>query len=65
MPLRSDRGRPVNGRLPALGFLMPSEKMPHDLIRELVAKRASWSDADVIAEIEQLPALADEADEVC
>ena len=36
-------------------FLMPSEKRPHDLIRDLVTERASWFDADVIAEIEQLP----------
>src|SRR5258708_21884088 len=43
---------------------MPSEKRPHELIRDLVAERASWSDADVIAEIEQLPPLADEVDPV-
>ncbi len=43
---------------------MPSEKEPHELIRDLVAERASWSDADVIAEIEQLPPLADEIDPV-
>jgi hypothetical protein len=43
---------------------MPSEKKPHELIRDLVAERASWSDADVIAEIEQLPPLADEGDQV-
>ena len=41
---------------------MPSEKRPHELIRDLFAERASWSDADVIAEIEQLPPLADEGD---
>lgn len=43
---------------------MPSEKRPHELIRDLVAERASWSDADVIAEIEQLPPLADEGDPI-
>ena len=41
---------------------MPSEKRPHELIRDLVAERASWSDAEVIAEIEQLPPLTDEGD---
>jgi hypothetical protein len=43
---------------------MPSEKRPHELTRDLVAERASWPDADVIAEIEQLPMLADEVDPV-
>lgn len=43
---------------------MPAEKKPYELIRDLVAERASWSDADVIAEIEQLPPLADEGDSV-
>jgi len=46
------------------GFIMPSEKRPHELIRDLIAERASWSDADVIAEIEQLPPLADEDDPI-
>ena len=41
---------------------MPTEKRPHELIRDLVGERASWSVADVIAEIEQLPPLADEGD---
>jgi hypothetical protein len=45
-------------------FTMPSGKRPHELIQDLVAERASWSDAAVIAEIEQLPALADESDPV-
>jgi hypothetical protein len=43
---------------------MHSGKKPHELIRDLVAERATWSDADVLAEIEQLPPLADEADPV-
>src|SRR5215471_15682696 len=43
---------------------MPSEKTPHELIRDLSAERASKSDAEVIAEIEQLPPLADEDDPV-
>jgi hypothetical protein len=43
---------------------MPSEKRPHELIQDLVAERASWFDADVIAEIEQLPPLANEGDPV-
>jgi hypothetical protein len=43
---------------------MPSEKEPYELIRDLVAERASWSDADVLAELGQLPALADEGDPV-
>jgi hypothetical protein len=41
---------------------MPSEKRPYELIRDLVAERVGWSDADVIAEIEQLPPLADGGD---
>jgi hypothetical protein len=41
---------------------MTSEKRPYELIQDLVAERASWSDADVVAEIEQLPPLADEGD---
>jgi hypothetical protein len=47
-----------------MGLLMSSEKKPHELIRELVAERASWSDAEVLAEIEHLPPLADEDDPV-
>jgi hypothetical protein len=43
---------------------MPSEKRPYELIRELAAERASWADSDVIAEIAQLPPLADEGDPV-
>ena len=43
---------------------MPSEKSPYELIRELVVERASWSDADVLADLGQLPALADEDDPV-
>jgi hypothetical protein len=43
---------------------MRSGKSPHELIRDLVVERASWSDADIIAEIEQLPPLADEGDPV-
>jgi len=43
---------------------MPSEKRPHELIQDLAAERANWSDADVVAEIEQLPPLADEDDPV-
>lgn len=43
---------------------MPSEKRPYELIRDLVAERASRPDADVIAEIRKLPPLADEDDPV-
>src|SRR5271166_5683913 len=43
---------------------MPAQKRPHELIQDLVAERASWSDADVITEIGQLPPLADEGDPV-
>ena len=62
--LVSQRARSRHSALPALGFFMPTEKRPHELIRALVAERASRSDADVIAEIEQLPPLADEDDPV-
>jgi hypothetical protein len=41
---------------------MTSEKRPYELIQDLVAERAIWSDADVMAEIVQLPPLADEDD---
>src|SRR5215467_12177080 len=41
---------------------MSLEKRPHELIRDLFAERASWSDAEVLAEIEHLPSLADEDD---
>lgn len=43
---------------------MSSEKRPYELIRELVVERASWSDAEVLAELEHLPPLADEDDPV-
>jgi len=43
---------------------MAPEKKPYELIQDLVAQRASWSDADVMAELEQLPPLADEDDPV-
>lgn len=43
---------------------MSSEKRPYELIRELVVERASWSDAEVLRELEQLPPLADEDDPV-
>jgi hypothetical protein len=43
---------------------MPSEKKPYQLIQDLVAERATWSDTEVIAEIEQLPPLADEGDPI-
>ena len=46
----------------AKDVLKSSEKRPGELIRELVAERASWSDAAVLAEIEHLPPLADEGD---
>lgn len=39
---------------------MPPEKLPHELIRDLVVERASRSDADIVAELQQLPPLADE-----
>jgi hypothetical protein len=55
------------GMLP-IGFygwsFMLSEKKPYELIQDLVAERATWSDDDVIAEIEQLPPLADEGDPI-
>jgi len=46
----------------AKDVLKSSEKRPGELIRELVAETASWSDAAVLAEIEHLPPLADEGD---
>jgi hypothetical protein len=51
-------------QIPSHRIPMPSKKRPHELIRDLVVERASRSDADVIAEIQQLPALADEGDPV-
>jgi len=43
---------------------MSFEKRPGKMIRDLFAERASWSDAEVLAEIEHLPPLADEDDPV-
>jgi hypothetical protein len=43
---------------------MPLEKRPYELIRDLIAERASWSDVEVITEIGQLPPLADEGDPI-
>ena len=39
---------------------MSYEIRPYEQIRELVAERAGWSNAEILAEIENLPPLADE-----
>lgn len=38
------------------------EKKPHEIIRELAAERAKWSDDEVLAEVKGIPPLADEDD---
>lgn len=41
---------------------MPTKKRPHEVIQGLASERATWSDDEVIAEIERMPPLADEGD---
>lgn len=36
---------------------MTSVKRPQQIVQELVAERATWSDTEVMAEIERLPPL--------
>lgn len=46
------------------GRAMPAEKKPREIILGLVAERAGCSDAEVLAEIEQLAPLRDEGSSV-
>jgi hypothetical protein len=41
---------------------MNNSKRPHEIIRELAIERESWSDAEVLAELQQLSPLSDEGD---
>jgi hypothetical protein len=43
---------------------MSLSKKPHEMIRDLATGRASWSNNEILAEIEQLPPLADEDDPI-
>lgn len=40
------------------------EKKPHEIIRDLAAERAKWSDDEVLAEIDRISPLADEGDAI-
>lgn len=40
--------------------VMTHEKAPHEIIKELAVERRSWSDVEVLDEIERSPPLADE-----